>query len=244
MLKDPTPLIWDDRLNEADKIVVLEVNEALERLGYSRAIEINPTGPFGKSKLAWKLARYSQALQHRVVGLADAVAICWNGKNVLGSFLAARAIIETAAVVHMLTVTTRNLLTAGDLNTLNDFLDNATFATRDEILIASNPSVKARGILSAIDRLDRALPGVRGHYDRMSERCHPNASGHTWMFSRLDTAAGTTTFHDEVNIGSNSASIVAGYLLCGIAEKDFEAITELTSELAELQSRLHPIKNA
>jgi hypothetical protein len=68
-LKEPTHLVWDDRLAEADKKLVGELNASLSRLGGLRAVEINVSGKFLRSKIAWKLATYEHVLLHRLVAL-------------------------------------------------------------------------------------------------------------------------------------------------------------------------------
>jgi hypothetical protein len=73
-LKEPTQLEWDDRLTEADKKLVGELNAALDRLSGLRAVEINVSGKFARSKIAWKLATYQHALLHRLVALMDGAA--------------------------------------------------------------------------------------------------------------------------------------------------------------------------
>jgi hypothetical protein len=55
-LKEPTHLEWDDRLAESDKKLVGRLNASLDRLSGLRAVEINVSGKFLRSKIAWKLA--------------------------------------------------------------------------------------------------------------------------------------------------------------------------------------------
>jgi hypothetical protein len=51
-LREPDPLIWDERLTEADKPLVAQLNESLDRLNGRRAIEINVSERFARSKIA------------------------------------------------------------------------------------------------------------------------------------------------------------------------------------------------
>ena len=53
-LREPNHLIWDDRLTETDKNLVAQLNESLDRFNVGRAVEINVSGPFARSKIAWK----------------------------------------------------------------------------------------------------------------------------------------------------------------------------------------------
>ena len=61
-LKEPTDFVWDDRLAEADRGLVGDLNMSLGRLSGLRAVEINVSGKFTRSKIAWKLATYQHVL--------------------------------------------------------------------------------------------------------------------------------------------------------------------------------------
>jgi hypothetical protein len=63
-LKEPAYLVWDDRLTEADKNLVGDLNASLTRLSGLRAVEINVSGKFLRSKIAWKLATYQHVRAH------------------------------------------------------------------------------------------------------------------------------------------------------------------------------------
>ncbi len=51
-LKKPTHFVWDDRLTEADKQLIGDLNASLDRLSGLRAAEINVSGKFLRSKIA------------------------------------------------------------------------------------------------------------------------------------------------------------------------------------------------
>ena len=52
-----------------------ELNESLDRLNGLRAVEINVTGHFARSKIARKLASYQHVLLHRIVAQMDGAAV-------------------------------------------------------------------------------------------------------------------------------------------------------------------------
>ena len=56
---------------------------------------------------------------------------------------------------------------------------------------------QAVSVLTCINKFDKRAEGFRGHYDMLSERCHPNSLGHNFMFSELDRSDGTVRFCDE-----------------------------------------------
>src|SRR5260370_39878600 len=90
-LREPHRLTWDERLTDADKALVAELNASLDRLNCRRAVEINVSGPFARSKIAWKLSVYQHALLHRIVALMDGTAVALNNRCLLSAVLSARA---------------------------------------------------------------------------------------------------------------------------------------------------------
>jgi hypothetical protein len=197
MLKEPNHLMWDDRLNPTDKDCVAELNKSLDRLDSCRAIEINVSGPFARSKIAWKLATYQHALLHRIVALMDGVALAWNNRCTLTAMLSARALMETTAVFAAFEERVSRLLDLKDLKELNALAENGTFTSRDPEWIKEFPGSQAVNVQTYIDRFDKRVTGFRGHYDSLSERCHPNALGHNFMFAKLDRSDGSVRFSDE-----------------------------------------------
>jgi hypothetical protein len=182
-LKEPIPFVWDDRLTEADRQLVGDLNASLKRLSGLRALEINVSGKFARSKIAWKLATYQHVLLHRLVALTDGAAVAWNGRYTLSAMLSARARMETFAVMSEFERRVTRLLKEEDLGSLDALAQNGIFASRDPELTKENPELLAINVLAYIDKFDKIAKGFRGHYDRLSERCHPNSLGHNFMFS-------------------------------------------------------------
>ena len=56
-------------------------------------------GPLAEAKLAWKVTTYTEALLYRTIMLASGCVLNWNAGNFLCSVLAARALIETVALL-------------------------------------------------------------------------------------------------------------------------------------------------
>jgi hypothetical protein len=75
------------------------INAVLDRLAAKRVQRIERVGPLAQSKLAWKVATLKEALLYRVVALGKGCAVAWNRSDALGAALAARAFIETVAIV-------------------------------------------------------------------------------------------------------------------------------------------------
>lgn len=168
-LKEPTHLARDDGLTETDKKLVQDLNASLDRLSGIRALEINVSGKFLRSKIAWKLAVYQHALLHRIVALMHGVAVAWNNECTLSAMLSARALMETLAVMAEFERGVELLLKEQDLGGLDAVVQNATFASRDPEWTKENPGTKAMNVLTYIDKFNKRFEGFRGHYDRLSE---------------------------------------------------------------------------
>jgi hypothetical protein len=151
-----------------------------------------------RSKIAWKVASFSNAMIHRFIALAEGVALSWNNSNVLSSVLNARAIVETVAIYWEFGGQFSKLTRSLDFGAIDDIATKYLFSTRDEELLREHPELKARQVLSAIDLIDNTIiPNFRSHYDRLSERCHPNSLGHRGLFLSFDRRTGTAAFSSK-----------------------------------------------
>jgi hypothetical protein len=237
-LKQPTHLAWDDRLTEGDKKLVGDLNASLDRLSGMRALEINVSGKFLRSKIAWKLATYQHALLHRLVALMDGAAVAWNNRCALSAMLSARALMETFAVVAEFERQVSRLLKEENLAGLDAIAQNGIFASRDLEWIKDNPEIQAVSVLTYIDKFDKRAQGFRGHYDMLSERCHPNSLGHNFMFSKLDRTDGTVRFCDEREPARNGQMILGALAPLPFVESISARLDELIEKASDLQHRV------
>lgn len=242
ILRVPNVLQWDDRLLDKDRPLFDDVNAVLLRLDEMRATEINVSGPFARSKIAWKLASYQHALLHRIVALMDGVARAWNHRSTLSAMLSARAFMETLAIMHAFEADTARMLAAEDISGLDALVQRGTFASRDAEFVKNFPASKAVNILTFIDRFDRLAEGFRGHYDMLSERCHPNALGHNFMFARLDRSTGTVSYSEETEPRRNAHMIFSAILPLCLVEGVMKRLDKTIEEVAEIHHRLAPMK--
>jgi hypothetical protein len=240
-LRPPVTMVWDDRIHETDKARLDEISASLVRLDGMRAVEINVEGAFLRSKIAWKLVTYQHALLHRIIALMDGVAVAWNARSTLAAILAARAFMETFAVMDALEKRVVDLLGREDLGGLDDLAGNGIFANRDEPWLAEFPETKAVNAVTFIDRFNKRVEGFRAHYDRLSERCHPNSAGHNFMFSKLDTKTGSVTYFEEREPANNGDLIIGAILLLPLVESMMPRLDALILKVSDLQHRVSPV---
>ena len=225
-------------LKEDDVMLIKEINAGLHRLRAQRVDQIEVEGRLIESELAWKLAVYREAVLWRIVALTESVALNWNCDNIVGMYLPARALIETSALLLDLEQELKKHIASRDIAALGALLDSRTFATRDKKWIEENPQFEAINVLTLIDRMDKLTDsGVRGHYDLMSERCHPNYLGHHQLYASLDVETGTTSFSETKNTEHHRDVILGATLLLLLDEHCIDRLENEVERVAALQLR-------
>jgi hypothetical protein len=189
-------LINETLVPEDERADLAKVNAELEVVAAQRIDNLDASDdPYRQSRIAWKIALFSNAMVHRYISLAEGVALSWNNANVLSAVLNARAMVETVAIYWEFGGQFSRFARALDFENVNRLAMNYLFSTRDEAILNDAPELKARQVLNAIDLIDKTIiPHFRGHYDRLSEFCHPNSSGHRVLFSQLDRRTMITAF--------------------------------------------------
>lgn len=220
---------------------VKAMNMELERLRATQLPAIWPEeedDEFTGQKLTWKIANLEQAITYRTVMLADACALCWNASNLLGAVLAARALVETAAVLWDVSEQIKKLIDQKAVDEMDALVMNRLFATRLPDLLVDQAPMKAANILTIIDRLDRDYArGIRRHYEALSEFCHPNSPGHFILFSSLDPATGIIAYSRESRIENGFfAHVFAGFVLVGLVLETLDDLVRARPQIALLQS--------
>lgn len=217
------------------------INEAASKLDGLRAIEIVVSDSFARSKIAWKLGTYQHVLLHRICSLFDGAALAWNARSTLSAFLSARALMETCALYVAYGDSVDKFLRKEDLESLNKLAQFGLFSSRDSNWLKLAPDYQAINALTYIDKLDKLAPGLRRHYDSLSERCHPNMMGHLYMFSELDRSDGTVRFLDERDPEANQLLFLGGVMVVSLAANKTETLTAHIFDVAELQHRIQPV---
>jgi hypothetical protein len=99
----------------------------------------------------------------------------------------------------------------------------------------------AVSVLTDIHKFDKRAEGFRGHYDMLSERCHPNSLGHNFMFSKLDRSDGTVRFYDEREPARNGQMILGALVPLPLAESISARLDELIDKVSDLHHRVAPV---
>lgn len=217
------------------------INAAIERLANRKRSKIEVVGPLAKSKLAWKVAIFQEAILHRMVMLARGAADACNSGNILTGFLASRALMETHVFADEFRDKLVALIQAEDLDEINKLVTNRLFASRDPEWILGAPNTRSVNILTFIDQFDKQAPGFRRHYESLSERCHPNGLGHRQFFSEIESDR-SVTFSDTKDRDNNIDHILTAVFLVCFFEKTIDVLDKAVLDLSDLQHRINPVE--
>jgi aspartyl-tRNA(Asn)/glutamyl-tRNA(Gln) amidotransferase subunit B len=229
-LKMPTAMNWDERLEVAHKEAVSHFNSCADRLAMLRVGEVKHSGVL-RSRAAWNLAALQQVLLFRIVALIDGIAIAWNSRATLSAYLTARALTETIAVLAEYEREVAALLAKKDIDGLETLVLAGVFSSRDCEVVGRAPDVKAKNVLTWLDSFDKKNQGAREYYNGLSERCHPNSLGTTYMFARLDLGTETYRLSDERDPDKNGLMILPAL---GFLQPAELAMTELSSSISRV----------
>jgi hypothetical protein len=128
----------------------------------------------------FKIISIRDALLHRLVNLGEESVMLHGHKSLIPFLLTVRACLETAALIFSLNRYIEAALDGNSLDLLTDQLHRTALGSRN-----STTDFDSVNILGAIDKLEKSFPGIREHYDNLSEYCHPNFEGVLCSYSDL-----------------------------------------------------------
>ena len=210
-------------------------NQILDELRAARLPAVLRIGDAAISKVVWKIRGFAQVSLYRTVMLADGCADSWGRRNTLTSILCARALVETTALIFDFATRLKVLCDKADFTSIDQLVMNRTFATRLPEWLPDSGFAKSINVLTFIDQLAKTYKGIRGHYDRLSEICHPNYGGLQMMFAELDTDLGILNLDDR-NLFNNGllSHVLGGYMCIGVVERYLDEIEGLLPRVLEL----------
>lgn len=225
---------------EKDQSDIAIINSALKSVEGRRQNQIDCLDePYIWSKIAWKVALFSNAMVYRFAAIADGTALSWNSNNALSAILNARALVETVAVYWEFSRLLKKYVDAMDFEAIDSHVMHHLFSTRDEQILNDRPELKAKQVLNAIDAMDKLIPHFRSHYDRLSERCHPNSAGHRVLFSALDRETGIAAFKTDRD-DSFILPIKCALGTAGIFERAISSVESNIVTIAAAHRNAHP----
>lgn len=209
-------------------------NLSLDKLADTRVTRMLLTPSLRRSKVAWKFAMLRQGLTWRLVDLAEGAIREWNEERYLPAMILARSFLETAALVHAINQRMRAAIDSRNLVSLNDIAETEMIGARLQDWIDKD-GYKSTNVLTVLQKMDKAMPGIWRHYEHMSEMAHPNGRGTVQFFARVDRTTAevdfSPTMHSPVHMFDmvQGALILLDWSVCRLAEID--AMVEEVSQL-------------
>ena len=165
----------DAPLTAADCYRLEEVNRLVPQLraALRPSLSWSSTGPAG-----FNVEVYAQFMLHRILALVDGSAAAWNGRNGLAAAILARAVLESVAVWVKVTKDAESHIADRGFDDYDKLIARIFFGKKNE---SSADGAKSKPaplspihVLTAVDALEKAHPGVRSVYDELCEVAHPN----------------------------------------------------------------------
>lgn len=190
-----------------------------------------------KSRLPFKVKTLEAILIHRIYELCESVIILHNENKELGVLIITRSILETSSILFWLASKIGKIVELKDLDDFDTFLMRNIFGTK---AITDDPeSYKPYNIMTAIDKVEKVIPGFRKNYDILCDYTHPNNSGGMFAFSNLDIQKGELKMKNSYEIipeGISLNTLNALVALCNKSlaeiEKNFHVFTEICENAA------------
>jgi hypothetical protein len=145
---------------------------------------------------------------------------------------------ETIAVFAEFETRVSRFVGKEDLGALDALAQNGIFASRDPDWINEFPDLKAINVQTYVEKFDKQASGFRRHYDLLSERCHPNALGHNFMFAKLDRSDGSVRFTDEQEPQANGQLFLVALVVLPLIETMTANLDHLILKVSELHHRV------
>lgn len=172
------------------------------------------------SKVPFKFYAYLQIGLRRTIELTEACIREVNRGNLVAMSVLSRAALETGAVIYDTMIRVRACVddpVANPVEDVDSHLVTAFMGGKSEDWLVSE-KVKAKNIITIMDRLKKAMPeSVHGwFYDGLSEHSHPNYHGMYATYVEL-TDEGPTSIATFTNARKSRTPLTSSLAVSGIS---------------------------
>jgi hypothetical protein len=220
-----------------DQATVDQTNRIVDHVRSLLVDEIAARGDTLGYTVAAYANSYAQSHIRRALEFIDGGMEAWEGDHLLVTATCARSMLESVACFQDFCRRLTALLDEGDPIKALTFITGQAFATKLTHLHDKDRSNVATNIMTQLDKLEKAAPGLRAIYDQLSELVHPNGLGVAAHFARLDTETGITHFRfpEERRQGNLVRLLGAAYFL-GKMIQDINALTARIEEFIRTEA--------
>lgn len=147
-----------------------------------------------RAKIPWKALSWREAIIHRVAELASNSLDLYEDHKFVSSCILIRSLMETTGMIFWLHKRIRKVVNDKQLGDIDNFLMRGFLGAKED-----DPKWGALNALSAVDHLNKEVPGFRDMYNGLSEFVHPNWSGTFGSFGRDDQLNFRVEFGSYIN---------------------------------------------
>lgn len=221
-----------------DLVPEMERVEALTRnILHTVSASVDPKNQDGTvmPKIVWKYKSYMEISKQRILDFVLSVANEWNYGNVGATFVLLRCIYENEAYLYDIYLQLGNFIEKKDFNSCNELIMNRLFGIKME----KEGFPKISNVLTAVNKLNKLIPGFREIYDNLSELSHPNclamnlyAEFHEtpYIHTHVDAALALTKRNFSTILNSITPSLMMIENLFKKIETLYPALTSLSDE--------------
>lgn len=184
-----------------------EIRAEIASLSANLPSEVDALGTSTKYKTAMKVHLLRESLIWREEELARSALDLLNNEDYIAAALVTRAVMETTAAIVYLHGLVDRALKKG--------MDDALDAKLNGFLTGSkvwHDLPGAINVLTMIDKVEKVIPGYRGHYDFLSEYAHPNWSGTHGAYGIIDHDTAIVSFAKGGRSAERNRQTVSGML--------------------------------
>ena len=158
-----------------------EIRERLSAIEASLPRQMDILAASPRSKLPFKALSYRETLIWRMAELSRTAYECFVNDQLASAILLTRGALETCAALWYLKKKVSAAVKAGVVGDIDTYLMRLFGGSRIDQYMP-----QAINVLNFVDAVEKDLEGFRHQYDVLSEFAHPNWSGTTGLYSKID----------------------------------------------------------
>lgn len=174
---------------ESTEELMEEIRGRLSTIEGSLPREMDILAVSPRSKLPFKALSYRETLIWRMAELSRTAYEAFAAGRLASAILLTRGAVETCAALWFLKTKVTAAVKTGTVGDIDSYLMRLIGGSRIDKELP-----QAINVLNFVDCVEKHLEGFRHQYDILSEFAHPNRSGTTGLYSKIDRESFSVNF--------------------------------------------------
>ena len=166
-----------------------EATSLVEILTASLPTVVDPASISLQAKIPAKALCYREAMIWRTEELSGSACRHYASDELATAITLTRAAIEGMAATWYLKTSVEKVVKSRSVGAFDDQIMRLLLGSKNDV-----SALEAINVLKFIDSVDKEITGFRGTYESLCEYSHPNWSGTSLLFSRIDHEQVLTEF--------------------------------------------------